>query len=173
MLEYYGNTLSMAGEEIGKYTEKIDQLSSVLDHYQSLLSIIGKENDFKSMGVVLSGIASTAKDAKDAAKAEYEFYAEQAKERKAAMDAATDDAAKEALKKEWEAAEAAANEAQDRMLSSTAEWAEAMKAVTENKLKDYAQTLEKALTGGTSFDDLTTSMERASSLQEEYLTSTN
>lgn len=173
MLEYYGNTLSMAGEEIGKYTEKIEQLSSVLDHYQSLLSIIGKENDFKSMGVVLSGITSTAKDAKDAAKAEYEFYAEQAKERKAAMDAATDDAAKEALKKEWEAAEAAASEAQDRMLSSTAEWAEAMKAVTENKLKDYAQTLEKALTGGTSFDDLTTSMERASSLQEEYLTSTN
>ena len=173
MLEYYGNTLSMAGEEITKYTTKIEQLSSVLDHYQSLLSLIGKENDFESMNIVLSGIASTANDAKNAAKAEYEFYAKQAEERKTAMENATSDAAKEALEKEWEAAEAAASEAQDRMLSSTAEWAEAMKAVTENKLKDYAQTLEKALTGDTSFDDLTTSMERASSLQEEYLTSTN
>jgi hypothetical protein len=47
------------------------------------------------------------------------------------------------LKKEWEAAEAAANEAQDRMLQTTADWAEAMKSVVENKLKGFAKTLEE------------------------------
>jgi multidrug resistance efflux pump len=36
-----------------------------------------------------------------------------------------------------------------------------------------ADTLEKSLTGGVSFDELLTSMERRSSLQEEYLTTTN
>jgi hypothetical protein len=89
------------------------------------------------------------------------------------MEAATTDAAKEALKKEWEAAEEAATEAQNRMLEKTASWAEATKAEVENSLKNYAQTLENALTGGKSFDELNTSMERAQSLQEEYLTSTN
>jgi hypothetical protein len=33
--------------------------------------------------------------------------------------------------------------------------------------------MEESLTGGTSFDELLTSMERRSSLQEEYLTTTN
>jgi hypothetical protein len=53
MQEYYGNTLAMAQEEIGKYTERMSHLSSVLEHYQSMLAIIGKETDYKSMGVVL------------------------------------------------------------------------------------------------------------------------
>jgi hypothetical protein len=43
----------------------------------------------------------------------------------------------------------------------------------ENTLAGLAQDLENALTGGTSFDTITTQMKRASSLQEEYLTTTN
>jgi hypothetical protein len=58
-------------------------------------------------------------------------------------------------------------------LASAEEWAEALKAVLENKLADFGQTLENALTGGTSFDQMTAAMERAASLQEEYLTTTN
>jgi hypothetical protein len=36
-----------------------------------------------------------------------------------------------------------------------------------------AQDLENSLTGGTSFDTINTQLKRASSLQEEYLTTTN
>jgi hypothetical protein len=50
------------------------------------------------------------------------------------------------------------------MLAATNEWAEAMKSVIENKLNEYSKVLENALTGGISFDELTTSMERMSSL---------
>jgi hypothetical protein len=53
MTEYYGNTLNMANEEIVKYTDRMEHLSSVLDHYQNLLSLMGKENDYESIGVVL------------------------------------------------------------------------------------------------------------------------
>jgi hypothetical protein len=84
-----------------------------------------------------------------------------------------DQAAAELYLKEYDAALAAANEAEDVYLSKAEEWAEALKAVLENKLADLADTLEDALTGGTSFDSIVTSMERASSLQEEYLTTTN
>ena len=61
------------------------------------------------------------------------------------------------------------------MLSKTEEWAEAMTAVAQNKLKGLGQALEDALTAGFggSFDAMTTAMERANSLQEEYLTTTN
>jgi hypothetical protein len=38
------------------------------------------------------------------------------------------------------------------MLSKAEEWAEAMKAVLENNLAKFSQTLENTLTGGTSFD---------------------
>jgi hypothetical protein len=67
----------------------------------------------------------------------------------------------------------AANQAEEEYLSSAEEWAEAVKAVFENTMKDLAKDLEKTLTGGTTFDQMTTAMERAASLQEEYLTTTN
>jgi methionine aminopeptidase len=59
------------------------------------------------------------------------------------------------------------------MLSKTAEWAEAMKAITENKLSKFGKELEKALTGGASFEDMELSLKRTNSLQEEFLTTTN
>jgi hypothetical protein len=40
-------------------------------------------------------------------------------------------------------------------------------------LAKFNQELEDALTGGTSFDQMTTKMEHMVSIQEEYLTTTN
>jgi hypothetical protein len=48
-----------------------------------------------------------------------------------------------------------------------------MKAQIEYDMNEASKALEKAFTGGKTFDELTTSMERSSLLQEEYLTSTN
>jgi hypothetical protein len=81
----------------------------------------------------------------------------------------------DAYKQRWMDAENAANEAQENMLSKTEAWAEAMKAVVENKLNDLDQTLENALTAdfGGSFDLMNSAFERANSLQEEFLTTTN
>jgi hypothetical protein len=50
---------------------------------------------------------------------------------------------------------------------------EAWKAELENSLNEMGETLEKALTGGKSFDWMTSTMERMNSLHEEYLTTTN
>jgi glutamyl-tRNA reductase len=84
-----------------------------------------------------------------------------------------DDTMYETYKKGWEAAAQAQSDAQDAMLSKTEEWAEAQRAIVENELADLGKQLEQALTGGTDFDTVNTAMERASSLQEEYLTTTN
>ena len=52
-------------------------------------------------------------------------------------------------------------------------WLEAEKEVVKNELNALGQELENAFTEGMSFDFLATRMERAQSLQEEWLTTTN
>jgi hypothetical protein len=64
-------------------------------------------------------------------------------------------------------------ETQEEYLSKAEAYASALNAVLENSLAMYGQQLENALTGGTSFDQMATKMERMVSLQEEYLTATN
>ena len=176
MMNYYGDTLSKVGEEIDKYSSKMEHQTSILEHYASMMEIMGKQNDYDSMGTILQGQADTIKNELDVAEAEYELYAKEAEEKRKKYEeayAAGDMEAAELYKKEWEAADEAATEAQSDMLSKTEQWAESMKAVVENKLKGLAKSLEEALTGGTSFDQINTQLERAASLQEEYLTTTN
>lgn len=174
MMAYYGETLSKANEELDKYTSRMDSLTKVLDHYKNVLNIVGKEQDYKAMGAVLEGTAKHLKNVVDVSRKEYEMFAAEEAEMQARLNTvAENDSRYDLYKKEWEAAEEAMREAQDSMLSATEEWAEAMKATVENELSGLADTLEKALTGGISFDELSQSMERASSLQEEYLTATN
>jgi hypothetical protein len=78
MLEYYGNTLAAAGEEIGKYTEEMDNLNGLLDHYSSLLKLIGKEKNYGMMAKVLQGSVDVLSDSLDVATKEYEFYSTEA-----------------------------------------------------------------------------------------------
>ena len=176
MLNYYSDTLSAVSEEMDKYTAKMEHQTSVLEHYSNMMDILGKSKDYESMGSILQGQAETLKNELAVAEAEYNLYAQQVEEKRALYEQALaeeDYAAAEIYKKEWEAADEAAMEAQSNMLDKTEQWAEAMKAVVENKLAGLAQTLEQSLTGGSSFEQINTQLERAASLQEEYLTTTN
>jgi hypothetical protein len=55
MLNYYGETLAAASEELTVYTERMAHHNSVLDHYKNLLSIIGEEANYKSLDIILKG----------------------------------------------------------------------------------------------------------------------
>ena len=174
MMEYYGNTLDAANEELSKYTDKMEHLTSVLDHYSSIMDLLGKKQDYATMGSILEGQAHTIRNELEVAQRTYEMYDAEAKHWKEQMDSAIEGSdAWEVYKANWEAAQTAANDAQDSMLAKTEEWAEAMKAVVENNMAELNQTLEQSLTGGSDFDTMLETMERASSLQEEYLTTTN
>ena len=176
MLEYYSNTLDAVMEEMDKYTEKLEHQTSILEHYANMMEILGKSYDYKSMGEILEGQVKTLENELKVAEAEYDLYKSEAEEKRKLYEeavAAGNVEAAEVYKKEWEAAEAAAMEAQSDMLDKTEAWAEAMRAVVENNLKGLAKTLEESLTGGTAFDQINLQLERAASLQEEYLTTTN
>ena len=176
MMNYYGDTLAMVGEEIAKYTDRMAHQTSVLKHYQSIMELMGKSTDYKAMGTILEGQSKTIKNEMAASKKEWELYQAEAEKKKKLYEDALrdgDEAAAEVYKTEYEAALAASDQAQEAYLGKAEEYAESLKAILENKLKDLAKDLEKALTGGSSFDQINTQLERAASLQEEYLTTTN
>ena len=176
MMHYYEDTLAAAGEEIAKHTERMEHQSATLEHYNSLMNIMGKQNDYKKMGKILEGQSKVLKDQMTAAKATLEFYQGQADEKWAKYQEALSQnnaAAAEMYKKEYEAAIAATEDAEKKFQEKTEAYAESMRAILENKLSELGQDLENALTGGTSFDQLTNALSRAKSLQEEYLTTTN
>jgi TnpA family transposase len=55
MLDYYGNTLSMASEELAKYTERMENSTAVLEHYKSIMDILGQSTDYEALGIILEG----------------------------------------------------------------------------------------------------------------------
>ena len=176
MLEYYENTLSAANEELDDHTDHLEHLTSVFDHYMNLMDILGKSKDYEAMGNFLQGKADTLRDQLEVQKDWVDVLVKQEADAKKALDEAIadgDEAAVEPLKKNWDAARDALDEAQDEMLSMTEEWAEAMKAVTENNMKKIADTLEKTLTGGSTFETMMDSFDKLNKRQEEYLTKTN
>lgn len=174
MQDYYGNVMDMALEEIALYVDEMEELNSVLDHYSNILELVGKQEDYASKKKVLSARAANLRNEMQVQQNLYEESMAQAEQWYEKMNAATAGSNEyETYKKNWIAAQEAANEAQDAMLSKTEEWAETMKAIVEAELSELAKIMEESLTGGTSFDELLTSMERRSSLQEEYLTTTN
>ena len=176
MKEYYSETIEAAMDELSKYTDKLEHSTEVLEHYGNMMEILGKSMDYDALGIILQGQVDTIENEMKVAEAAYNMYQQQADQKKKLLDeviARGDEAAAEIYQKEWEAATEAAMEAQSDMLDKTEEWAEAMRAVVENELAGLAKSLEQTLTGGSSFDNINTQLERAVSLQEEYLTTTN
>jgi hypothetical protein len=55
MMDYYGNTLAKAQEELSKYTSQMEHQTSVLEHYKNLIGLMGKSNDYAMIGKVLEG----------------------------------------------------------------------------------------------------------------------
>lgn len=174
MLEYYSNTLDKANEELDKYTNNLEHLTSVLDHYKNIMGVIGKETDYEAMGKILDARVITTRNELDIAKQNYAMMAEEVDKWAAKMNEATGEKELELYTKNWEAANEKMQEAQDEMLSKTEAWAEAMREQIENALNLENRNLEKILTGEFgNFDQLITSMDRAQSLQDNYLTETN
>lgn len=174
MLEYYTKAVDQANSELDKFTDGFQHMASILNHYKSVLDIMGKSTDYAKVGAILEGQASNIKNELDVATENYSNWSREAKKWEEAMQSSIRGSADwELYEKNWEAAKKAMQEAQEEMLAKTEEWAQAMRDILENTMADAARKLENALTDNTSFDQLSDSIDRAKSLQEEYLTETN
>ena len=174
MIEYYGNALSMAREEIDVYTDRMEHCTSVLEHYLSLLDLMGKQQDYKSHGVILAGRVETLANELDVIQEEADYMMQEAESKKRLLKTVgLIPGAADVLEQQYEDALAAASETQEEFLSKAEEYAQALNEQLENTINQYGQELEDALTGGKGFELLTTEMEHMVSLQEDYLTETN
>lgn len=173
MMTYYEDTLSAATEELSDFTDHMEHLTSVFDHYLSLMKLLGKETDYSSMGDFLSGKAETIRDRLDVAKEYQEVLQQQRIEAEKALARASDDEQKELLTKNLDAIIDELDAAEEEVLSMTEEYVEAMRAVIENNMNEIMANLEDALTKGLGFETLMDNFERLNTRQEEYLTKTN
>ncbi len=176
MLHFYEDTLSEARNELEDFTDHMEHLTSVFDHYLTLTEILGKQKDYDLMSNFLGGKADTIKDRLDTAKSYYDMLLVQKEEAEAKLNAAIasgDESAAELYREEWDAIVDEVDAAQEEVLSLTETWAEAMKAVIENNMAEIAENLERTLSGGLTFDILMDGFDKLNTRQEEYLTKTN
>lgn len=184
MLEYYGNTIDLANDELSKYTDHMEHLTSVLDHYRSIITLLGKDKDYDKVLSVLNGTAQTKKNNFDTSKQWYESLKRERDAAAAALASSTDEAEREVLQKNYDAILAAFNEAEEDMLSKAEEYGEALKEILTTKMEQAADEMNKQLSttkvsiNGNNFnisgwDALNDALDRMSSYQDEYLTKTN
>lgn len=173
MVEYYGNTLDLAEEELSKYTDQMEHLTNVLDHYQSIMQLLGKETDYDSMGVLLGGVADVKRNNYLVSKEWFQTLKAQQAEAAAALANAGSELEREALQKNFDAISEKVREAEEKMLSDAEEYGQAIQEIWVNKTTQAADLMNKALTDGMGWDALNDSMSRMSSYQDEYLTKTN
>ena len=184
MLEYYGNTIDLANDELSKYTDHMEHLTSVLDHYRSIITLLGKDKDYDKVLSVLNGTAQTKKNNFDASKQWYESLKHERDAAAAALASSTDEAEREVLQKNYDAILAAFDEAEEDMLSKAEEYGEALKEILTTKMEQAADEMNKQLSttkvsiNGNNFnisgwDALNDALDRMSSYQDEYLTKTN
>lgn len=173
MMHYYEDTLSAATAELDDFTDHLEHLTEVFDHYTSLLELLGKEKDYGAMGDFLSGKATVLRDRLDVAKQYYQELSNQRELAEAALASATDESERELLQENLDAIIDEVDAAEEEVLSLTEEWAEAMKAVIQNNMDELAAILEDELTGGLGFETLMDNFDKLNTRQEEYLTKTN
>ena len=184
MMEYYGNTLNSANEELSKYTNHMKNLTSVLEHYSSIITLLGKDKDYTRVLEVLNGTAQTKKNNFETSKQWYEVLKSEKQEAARALANARDDAEREMLKANFEAIVEKFDEAQEQMLSDAEEYGNALKEILTTKMEEAAKAMEDVMSSttitidGTNFnisgwDAIADALDRMSSYQDEYLTKTN
>ena len=169
----YGEVFDLGMEKIEDLNEHFDDLSGSLEHYQSILELLGKGKDFKQLDKIFRGQAQVAENAFDSAEAIYKMAQQQFDEADAKYQASIGTADEEFYKKQRDAAEQYVTETYDAWLSKGEEYAEKLRQVLENTLEEAAKTLEYALTNDLGFDQLSKELEHLQTQEEIFLTDTN
>ena len=174
MLSYYGETYDLALEKIGKYTSEMEGLNSVLESYKSIMSLLGKDKDFKVMGTIIEGQVKVAENSYEVSR---EIYNNAKEERDEAYDQllnAENDIERELLQQNYDKANEQFLNAQEDMLSKAEQYGQLIKEALVNSMEEAAKEMEKALSGVYgSFEHLQEIMSLHSTNEEEYLTNTN
>lgn len=174
MTEYYQNTLDEASNELDRFTNQLDHCSEILQHFQNVLGLIGKENDFNTIGKILEGQLKNTQNTLKVQKQNYEMLLKQKEDLEDKLNTAPlGSKEREMIQKEYDAITEAVINAENEVFATTESLGEIAAQILENNLSKAQKALEEMLTGGSSIDEMMENLDRLSKSQEEYLTKTN
>ena len=176
---YYGNVLDYWNNKLDKVNSTIQTNTQLLEHFQTILNLLGRSADYEAIGIVLQGQLDNAQSDYTSRKAQADV-AKQAYER-AIQDrdnliaqGISDEALEEYDENVLQIAFQNYQEKADAMYQSLEQYIEAANAKFENESNRLFAESEDRLTGKWgSFDALDNAMQRQRSVSDEYLTKTN
>lgn len=176
MCHYYEETLQDGEKRLDALMSKLEDCTKVLQHFQKISELLGKEQEFDWMNEILAGQRDTIKNELNAAKTEYAYAKQQydnMMQRYNETKGMVDEGTRQKMEDELQAQYESMVKWQDKMYEKTEEYAEASIALYENMVKQQTKIMEDAMTGGMGFDSMLDSMKNVSSTQDMILTKTN
>lgn len=177
MRTYFADTLEQASDELEKYTDQMGHYVSVLDHMSNLMDLLGRKFDFDSKESIIRGQMNGLNND---LKVRTQMFEELDKNREEAEKHLAEHASeysKEAYEYEYNNSVLpsiqAAQEAEEKKYEAAEAYLEKLEALYQNAFDRINAEWEKLGTQGQGWDYLTSAMERAKAIQDEYLTTTN
>jgi hypothetical protein len=164
MTSAIADAYAAADETLAKYTDTMSHHISVLDHFMTLMDLLGESKNYDAMKAIAEGqvelaenMATVSKEAYDMKKTALDTQIDRMKEAGFTNDEGEFDLfaiseqdmteEQRIIREGYQAAVTAAQEAEDQMLADAATWAEALKSLLETELAELADILNKNLSG--------------------------
>ena len=174
-LQAYMDGIEGVHEKAMESIEDFDTIGENIQHYTQLLELLGRDTDYETLGKYYQAEYDNAEEGLKSL-INYRDKVLLPERDKLARDIAAGVYKGEALEEAKEQLDTLNNlvdETGAKINSKIEEIAELANQIFENAMAKAGEAFQKLLTGGSSFDDMMTSIDRLSKSQEEYLTRTN
>lgn len=173
MREYYADVIDEGISKIQEMTNHFDHLTSKLQHYSSILSLMGHEQNYDLQNNLLQGQIDVLNDRIETSKATIAMLDDSLKSAQTNYEHATSEEDKEYWKERIIQINQALSEEEDAYLSYVEEVGDAANQILTNSIEKAFREAELSMTNDLGFDSILADMERMNTLTDEFLTNTN
>ena len=176
MMNYYGNTIDLAKQELDGYTTQLEHATKKLQHFQKVQSLSGQGKNYDTELKLIDAQMKTTKNSFDVAKQWYDNRLQDVKDFKEALakvDKVANPKEYELIETQLKKAQEAAAEAYDEMASYREEYLELGQQLWQTNIEKIKDAADKALSDGMGLINMIDSMKNISTVADEYLTKTN
>lgn len=173
MREYYADVIDEGISKIQEMTDHFEHLTSKLQHYSSILGLMGHEQNYDLQNNLLQGQIDILNDKIETSKATMAMLDSSLKSAQANYENATSEEDKEYWRERIVQISQALNEEEDAYLSYVEEVGDAANQILTNSIEKAFKEAELSMTNNLGFDSILADMERMNTLTDEFLTNTN
>lgn len=173
----WGEALEESRNVLSDYTDQLSHITTMLSHIEDILDLTGQKYNYQMKDTVLRSSVQSINNELGAETKYYEILKKNREEAEAHWLKTKETMSEEAAQAEYEKYVLPAIKAEQESLEKRTElYKDALSKIEEiweNSLAKIMSDWEETITNNEGFDWLSSSMQRAKSIQEEYLTTTN